>query len=107
MISTSMFYLLVGCALVTWIPRILPFIFVRSMVLPDIMMRWLAYIPVCILSALVISSLFDTNGTIVQLHWPVFIAVLPTLFVALVTKSLSATVITGVVCMAIIRFIMM
>lgn len=103
MISTSMFYLLVGCALVTWIPRVLPFIFVRSMALPDVVMRWLAYIPVCILSALVISSLFDSSGSIVRLNWSIFVAFLPTLFIAILTKSLSTTVITGVICMAIIR----
>lgn len=104
MISTSMFLLLVGCAFVTWIPRILPFIFVRSMKLPDIIMRWLAYIPVCILSALVISNLFKKNTHTVGIDWPIFVAFLPTLVTALWTKSLSITVLVGVFSMACLRF---
>ncbi|MBQ0138813.1 MAG: AzlD domain-containing protein [Kurthia sp.] len=105
MISTSMFLLLIGCALVTWVPRILPFIFVRTMKLPAIVMRWLAYIPVCILSALVISNLFEKHDQLVVLNWPIFFAFLPTVLVAIWTKSLSITVIVGVVSMAAIRFL--
>lgn len=105
MISTPMLLLLLGCALVTWIPRVLPFIFVRSMTLPNIVMRWLAYIPVCILSALVISNLFEADGRFVTLSWPTLGAFIPTLLVALWTKSLSITVVVGVLSMAAIRFI--
>lgn len=104
MISLEMMLLLLGCALVTWIPRILPFIFVRKMALPTIVMRWLAYIPVCILSALVITNLFDTSQPVVSIHWPVFFAFLPTLFVAVWTKSLSITVLVGIISMAGIRY---
>lgn len=103
MISTSMLFLLIGCALVTWLPRVLPFIFVRKMTLPTVVMRWLAYIPVCILSALVISSLFTTTGRIVSINWPLFAAFIPTLIVAIWTKSLSITVIVGVITMAVFR----
>lgn len=103
MISSQMILLLLGCALVTWIPRVLPFIFVRKMTLPSVVMCWLSYIPVCILSALVITNLFDTSGPIVTIHWPIFFAFLPTLFIAIWTKSLSITVLVGIVCMALIR----
>lgn len=106
MISNYMILLLLGCAFVTWIPRILPFIFVRSINLPSIVMRWLTYIPVCILSALVITNLFTTDGRYVTLNWPIFGAFIPTLFFALWTKSLSITVLVGVISMAIIRFIL-
>ena len=57
--SIAMVLLILGCALVTWIPRILPFVLVKNMKLPKIVLRWLAYIPVCILSALVIEGFFD------------------------------------------------
>lgn len=105
MISFKMTLLILGCALVTWLPRVLPFIFVRKMALPNILMRWLAYIPVCILSALVITNLFHSTGKLITINWPVFFSFLPTLIVALWTKSLSITVIVGVVSMAVIRLI--
>lgn len=104
--TTEMLRLILGCAIVTWIPRVLPFIFVRSFSLPDRMLRWLSYIPVCILSALVFESLLDTSGTVVSLDWPKLITFVPTLAIALITKSLSLTVVGGVIIMAVVRLVM-
>lgn len=100
----TMFWLIVGCAFVTWIPRILPFIFVKKFDLPDIVLRWLSYVPVCILSALVFESLVDAEGDIVTLDLLYVGALIPTLLAALFTKSLSKTVIVGVASMALLRY---
>ena len=99
-----MFFIIAGCALVTWLPRIIPFILVKAMPIPDIIMRFLAYIPICILSALVYASLFDGSGTITTLNVLNTIAFVPTLCIAIWTKSLSKTVIVGVVTMAALRY---
>lgn len=101
--SVAMVLLILGCALVTWIPRILPFILVKNMNMPKIVLRWLAYIPVCILSALVIEGFFVKEEAFVTVQWLNVMAFIPTLFVALLTKSLSKTVIAGVVTMAGLR----
>ena len=71
--------------------------------MPKVVLRWLAYIPVCILSALVIEGFFDKEETIVTVHWLNVMAFIPTLFIALLTKSLSKTVIAGVLTMAGLR----
>ena len=105
MTTWGMFLLIVCCALVTWIPRIIPFIFVKKVQLPDVVLRWLTYIPICILSALVFESLFYKGETLVLLDWQSFFAFIPTIIVALMTKSLSITVLVGVASMAIVRFI--
>ena len=102
----SIFWLIVGCAVVTWIPRVLPFIFVKNVELPDVVLRWLKYIPVCILSALVFESLFVEGERFVVPDWQSVAAFIPTLITALVTKSLSWTVIVGVVSMALVRLIL-
>ncbi|MFJ5791980.1 AzlD domain-containing protein [Lysinibacillus sp. NPDC093197] len=105
--TASMVWLIIGCALVTWLPRIIPFMFVRSVKLPDVVLKWLSFIPVCILSALVIENLLDTESkSFVTLDWPVFLTFVPTLIIALITKSLSITVVAGVIIMAAVRFIM-
>ncbi|MFC7685666.1 AzlD domain-containing protein [Ureibacillus sp. GCM10028918] len=104
-ISLEMLLLMLGCALVTWIPRVTPFMLVRNIQLPDVVLRWLAYIPVCILSALVLESLFHAEGNFVTFDWLNLAAFVPTLIVAIWTKSLSKTVIVGVVTMAILRLI--
>lgn len=102
-ISLPMLLLMLGCALVTWVPRVIPFILVRNIQLPDVVLRWLAYIPVCILSALVLESLFEAEGKFVTFDWLNLAAFVPTLFVAIWTKSLSKTVIVGVITMAILQ----
>lgn len=96
--------LIIGCALVTWIPRILPFTIVKNRKMPKWFLRWLAYIPVCILSALVFES-FIANDNIIRLDFLSILAFIPTVFVAVWTKSLSLTVIVGVITMAVLRFI--
>lgn len=100
----AMFWVIVGCAIVTWLPRILPFIFVKKFELPNVVLRWLTYVPICILSALVFESMLDAEGDIVKFDWLQVGAFLPTLLVALVTRSLSLTVVVGVVTMAGLRF---
>lgn len=105
--TVYMVWLIIGCALVTWLPRVIPFIFVRNVKLPKIVLKWLSFIPVCILSALVIENLLDTDsGKVVTLNWPVFLTFVPTLIIALLTKSLSITVVAGVIIMAAVRYFM-
>lgn len=105
--TVYMVWLIIGCALVTWLPRVIPFILVRNVKLPEIVLKWLSFIPVCILSALVIENLLDTDsGRVVTLNWPVFLTFVPTLIIALLTKSLSITVVAGVIIMAAVRYFM-
>ncbi|WP_035174980.1 AzlD domain-containing protein [Bacillus atrophaeus] len=101
--SLPMLWLILGCAIVTVIPRIVPFIFVRSVQLPEVVLKWLSYIPICILTALVAENMLIETENAVELDWTVLLAMLPTLLTALWTKSLSATVIIGVISMAFIR----
>ena len=100
---TTILWVIVGCALVTWLPRVIPFIFVRSVKLPDVVLKWLSFIPICILSALVVENLLNTDTSFVTLDWPILGALIPTLIVAIWTKSLSTTVVVGVISMALIR----
>lgn len=99
----TMIVLILGCMVVTWLPRILPFLFVRAVTLPSVVLRWLHYIPVCILSALVFDAIFEHNGAVVTIDWLYAAALLPTFIVAIWTKSLSLTVVIGVGTMAVLR----
>ncbi|WP_413362756.1 AzlD domain-containing protein [Lysinibacillus sp. 3P01SB] len=101
--SVNMLLLLLGCALVTWLPRIIPFLFVKSVELPNVVLRWLKYIPICILSALVFESMFEEKGHFVVINSFYFFAAIPTLAIAVWTKSLSKTVLVGVASMALLR----
>ncbi|MBA3926601.1 AzlD domain-containing protein [Listeria rustica] len=104
-ISYGFILMLLGCSLVTAIPRMLPFLVMRNMQISEPVLKWLSYIPLCIFSALIIES-FMTNGAQgFQIHWLELVAVIATLIVSLITRSLLWTVILGVVIMALLRLI--
>ncbi|TVX93219.1 AzlD domain-containing protein [Paenibacillus agilis] len=106
-VNITVFWIIIGCALVTLIPRILPFIIVRNIQLPPVAIKWLSFIPVCIFTALVADSLINKEAdSLISMDWNVILALIPTILTALYTKSMAITVIVGVVCMAGIRFIM-
>ena len=50
--------IILGSGIVTWLPRIIPFLLVRKLQLPDVVIRFLSYVPICILTALFVQNLF-------------------------------------------------
>ncbi|VVM35246.1 AzlD domain-containing protein [Terribacillus sp. AE2B 122] len=104
--NSTVLTVIVLSALVTVIPRILPFILVRNLRLPDAVMKWLSFVPVCILTALVIENLLIQEKSSLTIDWPVLLILLPTAIIAYKFRSLSMTVVTGVLLMAIYRNIL-
>lgn len=93
-------------AVVTWVPRVFPFILVKYRELPNIVVRFLNYLPLTIIFALMLSSFFHLEvGQAPTLKWIDTLASIPTLLVAFRYKNLLWTVIVGIVSMALIRFI--
>lgn len=96
---------IVLAAVVTWLPRVFPFILVKYRQLPDIVVRFLKYLPISIIFALLISSLMDTQvWSIPRIRWPELVVTLVSLLVALRYKHILLTVLVGVVGMALLRF---
>ncbi|MDR7078572.1 branched-subunit amino acid transport protein [Neobacillus niacini] len=104
-INLSILFIILGCAIVTFIPRIIPFIVIRNIKLPKIVVKWLSYIPICIFAALIVDSFIIDDESLLSIDWSVLAAIIPTLIVAIWTKSLAVTVIVGIVCMATVRFL--
>jgi len=105
-VNWTILLIILGCAAVTWIPRVVPFMVIRKMALPKAVEKWLSYIPVCIFAALIADSmLMEGETALPALDWTVLAAGVPTLAAAVWTKSLSITVIVGVVCMAGVRLL--
>jgi branched-subunit amino acid transport protein len=104
-LNVSILLIIIGSAIVTFIPRVIPFIVIRKIGLPKIVIKWLSFIPICIFTALIVDSFIIQDESLLSIDWRVLAAIIPTLIVAIWTKSLSVTVIVGVVCMATIRFV--
>jgi branched-subunit amino acid transport protein len=94
--ETSFLTLVLGMGLVTFIPRWLPLAFLARRKLPSWFVEWLDLIPAAILSALLTPALL-TAGTprSLDLLRSEFWVAVPTLWVALKTKSLGASVLAG------------
>lgn len=97
----AIFITIIGMALVTYLPRLLPVWFLSSRQLPSSIIRWLRYVPASVLSAMLIPTLLMKEGALfISINNEYLLAGLPTLIVALKTKSLFSAVITGMVVVA-------
>ena len=98
-------WVLIGASIVTLIPRVLPFIVLSRIRLPDWGLRWLNHVPIAVMSALIAQELLVTDGSFSPSPEGL-IAALPAFAVAYKTRSLLATVVAGVVSMMLARYLM-
>ncbi|MGM0163689.1 AzlD domain-containing protein [Enterococcus sp. DIV1059_2] len=102
---TNFVILMLACGLVTWIPRIVPFLFSKKLVFQKPFTIFLSYLPLCILAALLVQNLLIfREGQFPILKVKETIACIPALLVGYYTKDLMKIVITGVIAMALLRF---
>lgn len=98
--------IIIGSAVVTFIPRVLPLVVLSRLTLPDWGMRWLSNVPIAVMSALVGQELLLANGKLssFQNNLELFAAI-PTFVVAILSRSLIGTVVVGIITMMILRFV--
>jgi len=104
-VDLTILLVILGCALVTVIPRVIPFVLVKNVTLPELVIKWLSFIPLCILTALIVDSFIIQDQSQLAIDWQVLIVIIPTILIAIWTKSLSITVLVGIVIMALVRLI--
>ncbi|MCP8967610.1 AzlD domain-containing protein [Ectobacillus ponti] len=103
-IRWSVFIIIIGSALVTCIPRVLPLVFLSRVQLPDWGMRWLNYVPVAVMAALVGQELLMSDGELAHFGKNIeLFAALPTFAVAIFTRSLLGTVVAGILSVFLLR----
>ena len=106
MSNLSLLLLILACGLVTWIPRIAPFIFSKKVTFSPFWKKFMTYIPMCILTALLVQNLLIIEeGKLTTINLENLLVTLPTLAVAFVTKSLMWTVIFGIIAMSLVRYL--
>ncbi|WP_235941439.1 AzlD domain-containing protein [Paenibacillus puerhi] len=99
-------WILLGASLVTWLPRVLPLAVLSRVSLPGWLLRYLHYVPVAVMTALLAQEVLTTDG-----EWAApaeslkLAALVPTLAVAILTRHLLATVLTGMASMAILAWL--
>ena len=99
------FYTMLGMAAVTYIPRMLPIMFLASRSMPGFLIRWLSYVPISVLSAMLLPELLVKNNKIdFSLDNIFLLTAIPTMLVGWLTKSLYLTVFTGMGIIAVYRY---
>lgn len=106
MVTSYILWAILLSSLVTWIPRILPFILVKYRGLPLVVERFLKFLPVSIIFALILSSVTEGKiGGLPSFKWLDLLAVFPTTYIAFRYRNLVLTVVFGVVLVALLRLI--
>jgi branched-subunit amino acid transport protein len=102
--QTGIFLIILGMTLVTYLPRLLPMMFLSSSSLPSIVISWLRYIPIAVLAAMLAPSLLFHNQRLsLGRDNPFFWGAFPTFLVAWKTRSLFGAVITGMIFVGLVR----
>lgn len=102
--GTRLLLVILGMSLVTYLPRVLPFLLLRKSQLHPWFLAFLSYIPISILSALLIPDLILSHGHLaISMDNQKLLAALPTVVVAYLTRSLYLTVVVGLGTMAFLR----
>ncbi len=97
---------ILGMALVTYLPRLLPVWLLSRRILPPLVVVWLRYVPVAVLAAMLLPALVVQEGEInLELNNLFFWAAVPAVLVAWKTKSFFGTVLTGMGLVALVRYI--
>jgi len=98
---------LAGMMAVTFIPRLLPIALLSNKKFPNSITRWLGYIPAAILSALLAPALLIHDGNFtVSFDNKYLWSSIPVFIVAVRTKSFFGTIATGMIVIAVWRYLL-
>ncbi|GIP38370.1 branched-chain amino acid ABC transporter [Paenibacillus sp. J31TS4] len=96
--------IILGTSLVTFLPRVLPLLILNRLQLPDWGIRWLNYVPIAVMAALVGQELFLEDGSLAPFPANLeVIAAIPTFLMAILSRSLLGTVLVGIVSIMVLR----
>ncbi len=98
--------LIFAMAVVTFLPRVLPILLLSRRSLPEPIERWLTYVPVAVLAALLAPILFAPAGALnfTVVENPALWVSIPVFAIAFFTRNLIITVLSGMILIALFRF---
>lgn len=103
-VRAEVLLIVLGAALVTVVPRVVPLVLLARIDLPRWLKVWLGYVPVAVLGALLAGELFMNAGRLVPpASNTALAAILPAIAVAARFRSIIGAVTAGVVAMALLR----
>lgn len=87
------------------LPRFLPMSLLANRNMPEKVRVWLSYVPISILSALVMPEIFMKEDDLwISLDNVFLLTFIPTVLAAYLSKSLFVTLSVGMLCVALLRY---
>ncbi|MGW7952554.1 AzlD domain-containing protein [Staphylococcus xylosus] len=105
--TIHMLIIIVLCGVVTWLTRIIPFILITKIKLSERVIKWLSFIPITLFTALIIDGLIEQQEGVMgyAINVPFLITMLPTIVIAVISRSLTITILSGIIIMAMLRWV--
>lgn len=105
--TIHMLIIIVLCGVVTWLTRIIPFILITKIKLSERVIKWLSFIPITLFTALIIDGLIEQQEGVMgyTINVPFLITMLPTIVIAVLSRSLTITILSGIIIMAMLRWV--
>lgn len=105
--TIHMLIIIVLCGVVTWLTRIIPFILITKIKLSERVIKWLSFIPITLFTALIIDGLIEQQEGVMgyTINVPFLITMLPTIVIAMLSRSLTITILSGIIIMAVLRWV--
>lgn len=105
--TIHMLTIIVLCGVVTWLTRIIPFILITKIKLSERVIKWLSFIPITLFTALIIDGLIEQQEGVMgySINVPFLITMLPTIVIAVLSRSLTITILSGIIIMAVLRWV--
>lgn len=100
------FLTICGMGLVTYLPRLLPMLFLSGRTLSPWIAKWLSFVPATVLAALLAPGLLCPEGQLaISLDNYFLLAAIPSFWVAWRFRSFFGTVATGMLLVALARLV--
>ncbi|PTI09616.1 hypothetical protein BU096_03655 [Staphylococcus xylosus] len=105
--TVHMLTIIVLCGVVTWLTRIIPFILITKIKLSERVIKWLSFIPITLFTALIIDGLIEQQEGVMgySINVPFLITMIPTIIIAVISRSLTITILSGIIIMAVLRWV--
>jgi len=98
---------IIGMAVVTYLPRLLPLIMLSGKKIPEAVLLWLEHVAPAVLAAMLLPTLIIRDGSISFGIENLFLwAAIPTLVAAILSKSLFIPVVFGMVLVILGRWLL-
>jgi|LSQX01.1.fsa_nt_gb branched-subunit amino acid transport protein len=96
---------ILGSALVSFLPRFLPMYYLTRQKIPPLVTAWLRYIPVAVLSALVVPGILTSDGRLFfSFENSYLLATIPAVITAVFSKNMVLTIIVGMAAVFLLQY---